>query len=221
MSWAWRRGEASSQWHQGLVQKVVSLNTIAIRSREIALVIGALMHVRPNVFNCLWRYLCGEPSQLSVWNVISKSITRGMLLAPNWFLQVRIPGETLQWNHPNDWYKLFCQYTAAAILSPTSYTFFQLHSWSPANFLDIIDTLLPVGDQITVHKCISSSLLVLCSESPCSSPYLLQSLANAWWSTIWFGWWIHDDSYWIAQGDKGLRLACTNLVLAWSSIMRQ
>jgi len=155
MSWAWRRGEASSQWHQGLVQKVVSLNTIAIRSREIALVIGALMHVRPNVFTCLWRYLCGEPSQLSVWNVISKSITRGMLLAPNWFLQVRIPGETLQWNHPNDCsvsYKLFCQYTAAAILPPTSYTFFQLHSWSPANFLDIIDTLLPVGDQTTVQK---------------------------------------------------------------------
>lgn len=75
-------GEASSRWHQGLVQKVVSLNTIAIRSREIALVIGALMHVRSNVFNCFWRYLCGEPFQLAVWNVISKSITSGMLLDP-------------------------------------------------------------------------------------------------------------------------------------------
>jgi len=182
-------GEASSRWHQGLVQKVVSLNTIAIRSREIALVIGALMHVRSNVFNCFWRYLCGEPFQLAVWNVISKSITSGMLLDPIDFCKleslVKLCSETIQ----------------MIVLFRTSYfaNTLQLPFYLPlhapfSNFIadhqpTSLTSLTPccLSETRPQSKNVSSSLLVLCSESPCSSPYLLQSLANARWSNhlVW------------------------------------
>jgi hypothetical protein len=128
--------------------------------------------------------------------VISKSITRGMLLAPIEFCKleslVKLCSETIQM------IVLFStSYFANTLLLP-----FYLPLHKPfSNFIadhqpTSLTPLTPCCLSKTRPQSINvSNSLLLCSESPCPSPYVLQSLANSRWSTIWFGWWIHDASY--------------------------